>query len=324
MPWDLISAALQNNLSHEQNLLFEQWLSATPANQKEFNKLKTIWDKGLDEYPYYQGANVTSGWSDLHEMITEGAIKMEETVIVRPVFKKQILMRWVSIAAIFIVILGGIIFWYVAGANKILYETAENEEKNIILPDGTTVLLKPQTQIQVDKHYNINNRNVLLNKGEAFFNVQHLKLPFIVNIKKFSVRDIGTGFTLKDTKDSIELIVVSGKVAFTSNRTNETREVSVGMSLSSNITNGNFGEITLLNKEPNRMHFNNTSLIEVIDVLEKTYHKKIELQNTILDNKRLTAQLDGLTFETALKIICKSLNLTYTENHGEYLLQQKN
>lgn len=44
IPWDLISSALQGNLSLEDEAQLQLWISSEAENEKLFNQLKKTWD----------------------------------------------------------------------------------------------------------------------------------------------------------------------------------------------------------------------------------------------------------------------------------------
>jgi transmembrane sensor len=71
------------------------------------------------------------------------------------------------------------------------------------------------------------------------------------------------------------------------------------------------------------LDFDNAPLSEVISALQKASGKQISLDDVSIAEKRLTVHLEGESFDNAIKIICASLNLDYTENQGSYVLKNK-
>jgi len=199
--------------------------------------------------------------------------------------------------------------------------------KKISLPDGSTVSLSEQTRIRIEPDYNKGGRKVILTAGEAYFEVSHQeRLPFMVDMDGASITDIGTSFTVQKTKDSINVIVSTGKVAFIKKGTGETREISAGSSLCLYTTQQHFGEIRatgLANDSADSLRFDNAPLSDVVAVLQKLSGKKILLSDTATAQKRLTVHLEGESFDNALKIICASLNLEYAEKSGVYTLKNR-
>ncbi|NKR04533.1 FecR domain-containing protein, partial len=116
--------------------------------------------------------------------------------------------RWAAAAAVLVLLASGIIWYITAGNREQLYVTAANEQKEISLPDGSTIALKPFTEIHVAGDYNQRARSIQLVKGEAFFNVVHnASKPFTVNMDESSVKDLGTSFTIRRSADTVKVMV---------------------------------------------------------------------------------------------------------------------
>ena len=107
-----------------------------------------------------------------------------------------------------------------------------------------------------------------------------------------------------------------GKVAFIEKETGVSRELSAGSSLTYYIAEHRFASPSL--------RFENAPLSEVIAALQKTSGRQISLDNAALGQKRLTIDLEGETFDNAIKTICASLNLEYAEKNGVYILKSRN
>jgi transmembrane sensor len=344
-PWELIISALEGGLSLDEALQFQQWQDLSEANREKFDQLQQIWKDGLADYILYKEADENKGWESLQGRMgntlskepaattepaatEETADTRQEAIVIDGAFGKRVPMikRLMAVAAVVLVAVGAG-WWYLSGkTSSIMYETAADEQKKIALSDGSTIVLKPQTRIQLAGNYNKSSRTVILSGGEAYFEVSHQEqLPFIVDMDAASIKDIGTSFTVQKTKDSITVVVFSGKVAFTKKETGESRELSAGNSLCLYTGTHRFGEIRSSDAAGSRnsLQFDNSPLSEVITVLQKATGKRIRLNDSLIAQKKLTAQLDGESFDNDLKIICSSLNLYYTQKNGEYILKNK-
>jgi transmembrane sensor len=308
LPWDLILAALQGGLSPEEELLFRQWLALRPDNQEKYKQLEQIWKDGLADYELYREADPEMAWELLQQ-------KIADRRTVHPSAGKRALLFRPWIAAAVLLLLAGAGWWVLSRRNNTTpYETA-GEQKKISLPDGSTVVISPQTRIELAAGYNKSGRTIILAAGEARFDVSHdAQLPFTVEVDEVSIKDIGTDFTVQKTKDSIKVTVSAGKVAFIKKMTGESREISAGNSLVFYVLGQRFGD---------SLRFYNSPLSNVIASLERLSGKRISLSDTALGQKRLTIDLNGLSFDNALKIICTSLNLEYAEEKGEFRLKIK-
>jgi len=86
-----------------------------------------------------------------------------------------------------------------------------------MLPDGSTVLLNTNSEIQV--RFNRSRRDVTLTRGEALFTVVHAEgRPFEVAVGGTSVRAIGTSFLVRRVEpESVEILVSRGRVSVAPN-----------------------------------------------------------------------------------------------------------
>jgi transmembrane sensor len=80
------------------------------------------------------------------------------------------------------------------------------------LPDGSVVELKGDARIAVQ--YTVNARRVVLQMGEAHFDVQKdSERPFVVSAGGVDVRAVGTAFSVALGSTAVEVLVTNGRVA---------------------------------------------------------------------------------------------------------------
>lgn len=311
IPWDLISEAVVHGLPAEEKRLLQQWLDADPLNRQLFERISHAWSTDMEEYSLYQQADEEKAWSLLQNQIAPNTRPQTVLSVVRRVPAIKRVAIWTSVAAsILVAVL--ILFFMYDHLQPITYATASGEVKYILLPDGSKVKLDPSTQMEVASDFNKTNRTVILKTGKAHFDVQHQPLPFIVSMESAFIRDIGTSFTIEKNKDSISVNVNEGKIVFKQTNGNASRELIKGMSASYNIRENNFSPVT---KKSNAvsLKFANAALEEVIQQLEQAYEKKIVLRDASITGKKLTADLNGLSFKEAMQIVVASLHLQYKE-----------
>jgi len=90
--------------------------------------------------------------------------------------------------------------------------TRTGEQKTIELDDGSAVTLNTATQLVVD--YGEHGRRILLERGEAFFDVaEDAQRPFTVELGVRSVTAIGTVFNVRRDPQRYEVAVLEGAVS---------------------------------------------------------------------------------------------------------------
>jgi transmembrane sensor len=318
LPWDLIVAALQDTLAPDEELIFRDWLASGKENREQYEKLQQLWKEELTDYVFYREADEVKAWETLRQRIGGSRI-----VSILPPKRLSVMGRRMAVAAL-VLLVAGAGWWYFARENApLLYETAA-EQKKLSLPDGSFMVIEPQTRIRVARDYNKTGRTVILDSGKAQFAVAHqAQLAFTVDVDVASIKDIGTIFTVQRTRDSIQVTVSSGKVAFIQKATGESREITAGRSLVFYPMDHRFGDILPADSGSDSMRFYNAPLSGVIAALEKVFGKTITINDEALGQKRLTADLNGVAFADAMKIVCVSLNLDYAEKNGGYLLKAR-
>ncbi len=102
--------------------------------------------------------------------------------------------------------------------NYYTVQTGMRGMKKVVLPDNSTVWLNAETRVKVPEHFEGQFRTVILENGEAFFDVQHdSNHPFIVKVNQLNVQVYGTSFNIRSYKKmgNITVAVATGKVGVT-------------------------------------------------------------------------------------------------------------
>jgi transmembrane sensor len=93
----------------------------------------------------------------------------------------------------------------------VTYSTTLGEQRTEQLPDGTRVTLNTETALQV--RYGHGQREVVLQHGEALFDVVHdTAHPFVVTAGDGSVTDLGTKFAIRDDSGTAIVTLLQGRV----------------------------------------------------------------------------------------------------------------
>ncbi len=206
----------------------------------------------------------------------------------------------------------------------LVFETAMNEEHKVELTDGTVISMKPLTRIEIPRNYNHRSRKVVMRFGEAFFKVIHNgEKPFSVELGKVTVHDIGTSFTISTHAQWIDLAVSSGIASIRDSATGETRTIKAGSAVTFDILKKSFTRVRHVeeNTFPSSLVFKGSPLSDVASELGKTFSKNIIVPGSLAGMK-FTGQLSGLSFNEAMDVICRSLDLEYTINGDTYVMKK--
>ena len=93
------------------------------------------------------------------------------------------------------------------------YFTRIGEQQTIELDDGSVITLNTAGQLEVE--YSEQVRRILLERGEAYFEVEEdRKRPFTVDLGVRSVTAVGTAFNIRKSPEHYQVAVIEGAVAF--------------------------------------------------------------------------------------------------------------
>lgn len=188
---------------------------------------------------------------------------------------------------------------------EINYYSSTDASKKVELPDGSIVVLEPNSSLVLSENFNQKDRNVIF-KGKGVFEIAKDKTrPFNINAESFSVQVLGTKFYLDQTAGEGKVDLFEGKVkvdhkgSITYLRPNESWKESAEKNIASK-------EISNL-LERREFSFNDEILDNIIDELEETYQVQISYPQEFSDN-RIKGSFSG-NLEEVLTAIGYPFNL---------------
>ncbi len=196
--------------------------------------------------------------------------------------------------------------------------TTKGGKSEIILPDGSKVILNADSKLSYPKIFNDSIRHVNL-IGEALFDIEHdSSRPFIVDANEIKIKVLGTTFNVKSySKDKkIETTLISGKVELIKDEGvpveltpsqkgifyKNKNKILIEEVNSSNIIAWNEGKLI----------FKNTSMSEVALDLERKYNVKFIINSQKLLDYEYTGTFDNLTINEVLDLLAISSPIKYS------------
>ncbi len=324
MDYSKIIKYLKNEASEQEINEIIDWKSNL-KNQLKFDEIKQIWETSKKTKQVFQ-PDTRKAWENINPSIT---VEDKEKSVIKRFYP------YAAIAAGFLLIFT--IAWFLkinphsrqnTEQNWITVNTLE-ENKKVILPDGTQIWLNKNTSIKYPESFNKTNRKVKLN-GEAFFEVaHHRKKPFKVYTELSVTQVLGTSFNIntKDQSNKTEINVISGKVAFSDSK-NTSRKVVLTKNEKAVITTSNLikdkidPNMNFLAWKTKTLKFNQTPLNEVCDYLSEYYNQEILLENENMEDLELTASFHEQSLEDVLDVINLTLDTKYEIKNSSIILKQ--
>ncbi len=212
-----------------------------------------------------------------------------------------------------IVVLAGVGYWLLPKGNTIKTQIAQTS--TISLKDGTKVFLNQSSALSFQDDFNEETREVRL-KGEAFFQVaRDARKPFIIDLGDVQVTVLGTSFNVytSPSGSAIEVIVESGKVALQSG--------SKSIILQSGEAGFYHKKNDALEKpDANRNHlawrthrfeFASAPFSEISMTIERVFKVDVILENTTLENCRITSSFEFESLSDVLEILQLTVGFEY-------------
>lgn len=301
----LLGKVLSREASVEEQQELEAWAKESADNQQFVEHTTLIWNKA-EAYEAPINTNKEAAWANLESRIKASA----------PSQKTTIKALWYKVVAAVVIVAMGLGWFYQqqqlpenAEVQPVLatISTGEQEQKEINLPDGSTILLNEHSTISYDRAFK--NRVVQL-EGEAFFEVTKRQgQPFEVWTAATKTTVLGTSFNVRSyAHQATEIAVVTGKVAFESLDDSKKEHVLLlpkemaSYQKEAGITKGQWQDQNALAWKTQELIFDNHSLSAVLSVLERYYGVTIEGSEGLL-NCHYTGNFSQAELEEVLNTI---------------------
>ena len=296
------------------NELFEKYRTDA-CNREEFDELLDLVGKGERD-------------NTLHRLLKQ------EWDTEAPRSTRKISSRWYSAAAIMLLLLTTTLFLWRRGGDP-THALSPQEENNLLsgitsiqLPDGSSVMLRDGSWLNVDSSFAGNTREVSL-QGEAYFDVaSNPGKPFIIHTGKVKTTVLGTAFSIKANPADpvITVTVTRGKVMVEDDKT-LLAMLEADKQLVYNTKTNRVSEKTVdagieSDWRSHHLIFRNSSFESIVQEISSIYEVTILFENEALKQRQITASLDDRdAIETILDILCTAQRAYYVMEGETYVIK---
>ncbi len=215
----------------------------------------------------------------------------------------------------------------------VVFQTEDEQHREITLGDGTVVRMNSNSQISVSPEFMQGTREVTLS-GEAYFDVEHdTEQPFIIHANQSSVEVLGTAFNVRSLsgEDNVQVAVMDGSVSFNDVSQEKTQQHSIILS------KGQYGFMDINEKsisvddlavenylawKSGRFVFEELTLQQVCTQLNRIYNVKCSFKEEGIRDLHLTANFSKESLGKTLSVIALSLNIGF-EKDGDQVMWRK-
>ncbi len=215
------------------------------------------------------------------------------------------------------------------------YSTRKGERREIQLSDGSVITLNAASTIQIASDFGVKKRAVLL-QGEAFFQVSKDKTrPFIIKTGKIQTRVVGTSFNINAYADenSVSVAVATGKVQVekedAKGKTLIGRDLTHNYLLVYDLKKDNYrqtlADADLLSAwKINKLVFNQTSITQIVRILERSYNVHVVLIGKPRKPGLYTVTFDNYSLDKLLPLLADLSGITYKLKKQQLIMNIQN
>lgn len=314
----------KNKPQHLRDLL-EKYRSNSLSEKEYEIFLSLLGQEPVDELNQTLEAQAISDWQGSRPLL-ENLKALQD--------KRKNRIRWRSFlwksAAAFILLFALWFFWPAGDAKDMNFQTSYGETRNIILPDGSQVLLNANSTLTWIGGWEDRDQRSVILTGEAFFEVENAdNMPFEVRTPHMKVRVLGTEFNVKTRGEETQVFLHSGKVNLDLEENGEEAvEMVSGDFVRFNYLNHSLESVSHSRKEDKAswvegmLEFQNVSVPDILEEFESLYGKKFVLGNPELQDKRLDLSLPYADWDLVRKALEIALDVEFTIS-GDSIIVRK-
>lgn len=315
---------------------FEGWLKASPENVRAYLQVAALWEaagessnaRGLEVEDLVRRAAAETNVVELPSKSRHAAAP-KSVQLVRASLRRVSLFA-ASLAAV--TILAALGLWWREN-RAIVYTTAVGEERTLMLPDSSTVVLDARSRIQV--HFTKSARMVRLVSGQALFRViPNASRPFVVTTENATVRDVGTRFDIRYDGTATVVTVLEGRVAASTSVADSSgspgaaRDIMVSAGEQVRLEHQLLLRAVSVNPAVDtawvqgKLVFNDTPLSEVIDAFNRYNLRPLIVEDPQLLGLHVSGTFDTTNSTQVVDFLCQRFHLVAHEGANSTRLRR--
>lgn len=270
-----------------------------------YQELDELWAESKAYKTSYE-PDVDKGFSRLKFRMEADKAREAKTVQLRTETRS-----WLRIAAAIALLVTAGGYWFFSqnsGSEGYVYTTAEGEQMEVNLPDGSTVYLNEGSYVSFET---LNGERKVSFTGEAFFEVaSNPEQPFVIQSNGVYTTVLGTAFNLRayPNEPTVEVEVTEGLVRMeepqaTSALELRPKERGVFNMDAQKLFKKAAPELNAQGWRHQKMVFRDVQLAEALKEIERYYRVDIRLKNKKLQDCALSTEINADPLPTFLEVL---------------------
>jgi len=235
------------------------------------------------------------------------------------------IMKWAAVVALVCAITYAAFQITATGMTTLMTKQSSQEFE---LPDGSSVWLNANSRLTYGEDF-LQKRAVQFS-GEGFFNITHdPSRPFSIETESTATQVLGTSFNLRSyaKEDSVELIVIEGKVSFLPAKADEviisSQHKAVYSRTDQKTVESTVQDLNSIAWKTRLLDFVDAPMNKVLEDLQRYNGVPISVENEDVLTCHFSGSFENKTLEEILATLAFSLNLEYKKNSNGYYLSGK-
>lgn len=204
--------------------------------------------------------------------------------------------------------------------NSQVFDKTADYTRHLILPDGSTAIVRANSKLDYPGNFAGNSREVIL-VGEAYFDIAHdPKRPFIIHTGEIKTTVLGTAFNINAPTDTkkITISVTSGKVKVEQKEKllailDPNQQVTFNTSKADVEKRSVDAFAVISDWTKQEMAFEDVPFEAAMQLLSRRYGVDIDFKNPALKSCNIKAYFNGTEpLEKVLDVLCIISNASYS------------
>ncbi|MGE0077676.1 MAG: FecR family protein [Bacteroidales bacterium] len=232
---------------------------------------------------------------------------------------------WFAVAASVVVLI--VAAWSFIWFSSVEKYSVKGEMAEIILPDGSEVMLNADSKITYPRFFNIVGRKVTLD-GEAFFKVTHGDRFTVIDLQKRKVEVVGTEFDVNSRGDDFRVKCFQGAVDVSTPQSKKVRlNKGARVNLKENQLEVSTEPLDSIAKPAwinGEFFFDSVVLREVFKEIERQFNVSIRVDGFDSKERKYTGFFRNNNLKEAMDLVTMPMGLTYQINSDSTIVIIRN
>jgi ferric-dicitrate binding protein FerR (iron transport regulator) len=269
---------------------------------------------------------INAAWNKLEPLMDEAP---------KQNFKLKLLfIKKLAIAASLILISSIVLILFIAKKEQVQFITKYGQTLKIVLPDSSTVYLNGNSKLSYINNWDNNSDREVKVDGEAYFSVKHTKSNqkfFVRMADNLSVEVLGTEFNITKRGKNTQVVLSSGKIDFHMDnlkKGNDVVQMKPGdlieyQNNSKSYIKQEVDPTTYSSWKSNRIIFDKTKIIDVLQNLQYTYGLKVKIEDEKMLNMRVSGSAPTNNIKSLVHALSETFNVKFVLKGDSILLKNK-